>query len=329
MVLFLALSGGFAGAGTPFSCPTSEHWPVNNLPLWSRPGIAIYPDSTPLMQGVTSRVFVVAGKDFEYGGSKILALDIQSGNVLWQRNVIQPGRSIITSNSQLYADFNDKIEIVDPQTGKLVKRTEIPHVGPIHNIFATDHNLYAITKSGRQLTYNVDYGTYSLSEPFLPYRLFLIENGVMYLYEDGAFKAKETETQSILWEYSANEAFTAHPLITNKVIILLTQMGSVYSVDKGTGKLLWKLDEHTISNVVANKSQLYFLTKDGYLKVLDMNNGQEITKLEFTHAPFALNSPSSDNIIGAYNIWVDSQKDIVVVSFGDSCQVMGIKLEIQ
>ena len=83
MVSILILSRGSPTARSPFSCPVSKHWPVNNLPLWSRPGIAIYPDSTPLMQGVASKVFVVAAQDFEYRGSKILALDTQTGDVLW------------------------------------------------------------------------------------------------------------------------------------------------------------------------------------------------------------------------------------------------------
>jgi len=325
------LPRGFSVGKSPFSCPISEHWPVNNLPLWSRLGITIYPDPfNPLMQGTASKVFVVAGQDFQYGDSKILAFDTQSGNALWQRSFNQPGGAgrIITSDHQLYAGFYDKIEVVDPQTGNLVKQTEIPNVGSIYNIFATEHNLYAFTKSGRHLTFNMDDGSYSLSEPFLPYYPYLIQNGVMYFSEAEVYKAKEIETQSILWEYSLNEFFTAHALFTDNMIILLTQTGSIYGLDKKTGNLLWKLDEHVISNVAANKSQLYFLTNDGYLKVLDMNNGREITKLEFTHAPFELSSSSSDNIIGAYNIWVDSQNDIVVVSFGDSCQVMGIKLEI-
>jgi len=307
--------------------------PVSNSyfqPLWSRTGIAVYPDPfNPLMQGIPSKVFVVTGQDFEYGGSKILALDTQSGKALWQRNVVLPA-SIITSNSQLYTTLYDKIEVIDSQTGELVKEIAVPNVGTIYNIFATEHNLYADTKSGRWLTYNFNDETYSLSEPFLPYHPFLIESGVMYFVDAEAYKAKDIKTQSILWKNSVIDNVAASPLFTDKNIILLTEMGSVYSFDKETGELLWKLneDEHVISNMIADKSYLYFLTNDGYLKVLDLGNGKEIAKLGFTPALFELNSPPSVNIIGAYDLWVDSENDILVVSFGDSCQLISFKLQV-
>ena len=82
-----------------------------------------------------------------------------------------------------------------------------------------------------------------------------------------------------------------------------------------------------ISNVATDESHLYFFTNDGYLTILDINTGQRIERLEFSSASYELNSPPSGNIIGAYNLWVDSQNDIVVVSFGDSCQLMALKIQ--
>ena len=330
-LIVLILSGACTPVQSTYSCLGSERTAINNPHfqlLWSRSKIVIRPGSADtLMQGIASKAFVITGQDLEYGGSKLLALDALSGNVLWQRDVRLPG-SIITSNSQLYAGLYDKLEIVDPQTGNLVKEIRFSKVGSIYNIFATEHNLYALTNSGRWLTYNLEDGTYSLSEPFLPYTPFLIEDGILYFKEFGTYKAKDTETQSILWEYLLNEATHVHPLITENMIIVLAERGSIYGLDKSTGDLLWKLDEPVISNVISNKSQLYFLTNDGYLKVLDINSGQEITKLEFTPASFELDSPPSGNIIGAYDIWVDSENDTLIMSFGDSCQLMAFKLAI-
>ena len=99
-------------------------------------------------------------------------------------------------------------------------------------------------------------------------------------------------------------------------------------MDKKTGSLLWRVDGHAISNVASSKSRIYFLANDGYLKVLDINSGQEITKLGFSPASFEPNSPPSGNIIGAYDLWVDSENDIIVLSFGDSCQLMALKLQM-
>lgn len=328
-VILVFLSGACSAVQQSYSCLITEHKPADNSYfhlLWSRSGITVYPDRfVSLMQGVDSKVFVVTGKDIEYGGSKILALDTLSGNVLWHRDVILPS-GIITSNSQLYMGLDDKIEVMDPHTGNSVKVIEVPKVGSIYNIFATEHNLYASTKSGRWLNYNIDDGTYNLSEPFLPYVPFLVENKILYFSEAGIYKARDTETQSILWEYPLNETVHVHPLITDTMIIILGQSGSIYGLDKIIGNLLWKVDADAISNVAVDGTQIYFLTTDGYLKVLDMNNGQEIAKLEFAPASFEPNSSPSGNIIGAYNLWVDSQRDVVVVSFGDSCQLIALKV---
>ena len=94
----------------------------------------------------------------------------------------------------------------------------------------------------------------------------------MYFDEAGMYKAKDIETQSILWEYPLNETVHAHPLFTDNMIIIVAELGSIYGLDKKTGTLLWKVDAHTISNVAVNKSKLYYLANDGYLKVLDLNN---------------------------------------------------------
>lgn len=328
-VILSILSGACSAVQQSYSCPVVEHKPVDSSYfrlLWSRPGITVYPDQfTPLMQGIASKLFVVTGKDIEYGGSKILALDVQSGNVLWQRDVVLP-TSIITSDSQLYVGLYDKIDVVDPHTGNSVKEIDVSKVGFIYNFYATERNLYASTKSGRWLNFNIDDGTYNLSEPFLPYVPFLIENKILYFSEAGTYKAKDTETQSIHWEYPLNETVHVHPLITDTMIIILGQSGSIYGLDKIIGNLLWKVDADAISNVAVDGTQIYFLTTDGYLKVLDMNNGQEIAKLEFAPASFEPNSSPSGNIIGAYNLWVDSQRDVVVVSFGDSCQLIALKV---
>lgn len=334
IAIVLAVVTLLSGACSPFppyqSCPVSEHTPISNpylQRLWSRPGITIYPDRIDtLMQGVTSTVFVFTQQDFEYGGSKILALDTQSGKVLWQRGAVRPA-SIITSKTQLYTTLYDKIEIIDPSTGNLIKEIRFDKVGNIYYLFATEQNLYAFSQSGRNLAYNFADGTYTLTEPFLGYTSFITEDGILFYSEGGTYKAREVETQSIQWEYPLPEFVKGHPLFTDNMIIIVAETGNIYGLDKKDGTLLWKANTHIISNIAVNKSKLYYLANDGYLKVLDLNTGLEIAKVEFAPTPFQLIDPSAENIlIGAYNLWADSDNDILTVSLGDSCQLMGFKI---
>src|SRR5919108_523093 len=115
LILVISIAAVLSGAcvhGQPtYDCSNLEHMPIDNPHfqlLWSRSGIVIRPHhSDTLMQGIVSRVFVVTGEDTEYGGSKILAFDTQSGKALWQRDVTLPA-SIITSDSQLYTGLYDR-----------------------------------------------------------------------------------------------------------------------------------------------------------------------------------------------------------------------------
>jgi len=118
-----------------------------------------------------------------------------------------------------------------------------------------------------------------------------------------------------------------HPLFTENMIIIVSETGNIYGLDKKNGTLVWKVATHIISNVAVNRSKLYYLANDGYLKVLELSTGQEIAKVEFAPTPFQLIDPATENIlIGAYNLWVDSENNILTVSLGDSCQFMGFKI---
>jgi outer membrane protein assembly factor BamB len=309
------------------NCGQLKHSVVNNPHyqlLWSKSDISVFGNiSVPLMQGIDSHVFVAARISND-DSSRILAIDTNAGNIIWHQNYTPPA-TIFTDNVNLYVGNYDNIQEYVPMTGQLLKEANFPNVGLIKNMYFNGQNLYALTSSGRWLTYNFNNEESSLSEPLLPYTPFIIENGILYLHDVEGFRAIETNTQKVLWKFQIDEQINIHPLITNDIIIVSTSKGNIYVIDKKTGDLVWTLEAHTISNVAIDATRLYFLTKEGYLKVLDQNSGQEIQKLEFLPASFNLNSPSSDTIIGAYDIWVDSLNNIVVVSLGDSCQLMGIK----
>jgi len=111
------------------------------------------------------------------------------------------------------------------------------------------------------------------------------------------------------------------------MIIILSETGNIYSLDKENGDLIWKLDTNIISNITTDTSRLYFLTMDGYLKVLNINNGQELQKFEISSTPFSNNLSDSNIAVGVFNIWIDSQNKTAIFSLGDSCQLIGIKLK--
>ena len=297
--------------------------------LWSESNISVvYSDQLdPSLVGLNSTVFAVIHRN-NYFSSQIIALDTQSGKMKWQRDVTLPV-TIVANDPSLYMGIYDHIQEYDPQTGNLVRATNFPNIGNIYNLFVNNQNLYALSSSGRWLIFNLEDQTSDLSEPFLPYTPLIIDNGILYLDDSKGLKATKIESGETLWMHPIDEAINLHPLFIDNMIIILSETGNIYSLDKGTGNLIWKLNANVISNIAADTSQLYFLTADGYLKVLNISGGQELQKLKISSTSFSINSSSSNIAVGVYNIWVDPLNQTVIFSLGDSCQLMALKIENQ
>jgi outer membrane protein assembly factor BamB len=329
LILLLALLGEACSANRANpNCAMAEHVVGENNSfqlLWSKSSIYVLPSvSNPTIQGISSRIFVGVQNSY-YGASKVIAFDTKTGDPLWQQNV-NLSMTMLADSENLYVGDYNRIIVYDPQTGDLTKEIKFPKVGVVHNIYSDEKNLYANTGNGTWLTYNINAGTADISEPLLPYTPFIRENEILYLIDAEGFKALQTETETTLWKYPIDEPINIQPLFTNDLIIITTQIGSLHVLNKETGELLWRSDAHVISNIAAHSSQLYFLTGEGYLAVVDKSDGREIEKLAFLPASFDMSN--SDRIVGGYNVWIDPQDNIIVVSLGDSCQLMAFKLEL-
>lgn len=272
-------------------CKSTERFVADSSDLkilWSKSNVSVYDDPfNPLLQGVKSIVFAVIQSP-DYSSSKIIALDTLSGNLLWESKVVLPA-TIVTSDSSLYMGIYDKIQEYDAFTGRLVKEATFPNVGAIYNIFYNQQSLFALTNSGRWLTYDVKQNTSELSEPFLPYTPFIVDNEILYSYDPEGIKATAIQSKVNLWKYPIAEAINIHPLFTDTMLIILSQTGSIYALNKENGNLIWKSDKNVISNIATDASQLYFLTSDGYLNVVGISNGQEIQRVEVSPTGFEVN----------------------------------------
>jgi len=164
--------------------------------LWSEANVfVVYSGQLdPSLVGLNSTVFA---KIRNNNASQIIALDTRSGKMKWQRDITSQG-IIVVSNSSLYMGIYDHIQEYDPQTGNLIRVTNFQNIGNIYNMFVNNHSLYALSSSGRWLTYNLEDQTSELSEPFLPYTPFVVDSGVLYLRDSEGFKATKNETGETL-----------------------------------------------------------------------------------------------------------------------------------
>lgn len=327
ILLITLLVDACSSVGINQNCNPTEHRIVNNPHvqlLWSKSNIyTLQSTFNPMIQGIASRFFVgIQNSDYD---SSVVSFETKTGNMLWHRNLNLPA-SILANSAGLYVGDYNKIVVYNLQTGDLEKEINLLKVGTVQNMYSDEQNLYIHTGNGSWVTYDTNDDTVELSEPLLPYTPFIIENEILYIHDVEGIKAVDTRNQTIVWKYLIDEPINTHPIFTDDILIVLTSTGNIYSLDKKTGNLIWMLDVYSISNVAMDMSRLYFLTKDGYLKVLDMRSGQEIEKLEFSPASFQLST--SNKIVGGYNVWVDPQTEIVIVSLGDSCQMMALKFQL-
>jgi outer membrane protein assembly factor BamB len=294
--------------------------------LWSNANVFVVYGSNldPSLYGLNATVFAKIRGSNNFA-SQLIALDTQSGRMKWQKDITSQG-TIIASDSTLYIGDYDHIQEYDPQTGNLIRVTDFRNIGNIYNMFVNNHSLYALSSSGTWLTFNLEDQTSELSEPFLPYTPFVVDNGVLYSHDANGFHATKNETGETLWIQPIDEAINLHPLFIDNIVIILSETGNIYGLDKENGNLIWKKETNIISNIAADTSQLYFLTKDGYLEVLNISSGQEIYKFGISLTGFNNNLADSTVAVGVYNIWMDSQNNIAIFSLGDSCQLIGFKL---
>jgi len=101
-------------------------------------------------------------------------------------------------------------------------------------------------------------------------------------------------------------------------------MGSVYAMQRSTGKILWKTDNNVISNIVISpaKKLAYVLTRDGKLLGIDIDNGASTTLIEFSNVPFVLNG---EDIVGGYELAYDQTTKSLFILLGDSRQLFAFK----
>ena len=276
----------------------------------------------PMIVGIPGRIFL-GTQDPNYGPSNVTALDSLTGNTLWQQRVSLPV-SILTGDNNFYVGEDDDIISYNSGTGQVMHELTLPNIGPFYRMYFSEENIFALTGTSRYVIYNVSSGSTNLSQPYIASAPYIMQSGVLYLGNIEGLQAQDTSTKQILWTYKPNfnePSSKMKPLFTRDHVITLTTLGSIYAINKKTGVLNWKIGANAIGNVASDGTNLYFLASDGFLVVIDEATGIVIGRVAFSNGPFTIGDTAG------YNIWVDSQNKIVVASFGDSCQLIALKME--
>ncbi len=289
---------------------------------WFKDDILIFVDENmAMLVTAPNRVFVSG-----IYPKTVYAFDSLTGILSWKQDGLLPG-TISAHDSIFYTTDLSTIQAFNITNGENIWTTELPYSGNLifirfykNKIFAYSSNdSFFILDANGQVQKSMGPNVYPM-----PY----IMDDVTYASKNGII-AVNTITNKILWEADIRGTYYTGPLFLDDMIFVRTGdsviAGSVYAIDKNNGLVIWKNDSKVISNICPLGKNLYFLTLDGYLMVVDQNSGQEVAKVEFTAHPFVL--PTAGFSSGAYYVAADPKNNLIFVSLGDSFQLYALQLK--
>jgi outer membrane protein assembly factor BamB len=184
-------------------------------------------------------------------GGALYAVDEATGTLLWQRPVENGvGSSPAVSGDGVYLSYPCRIYKFNPLTGDQIRRfgrSTISCKGgsgttPVYyrgRLFVTDS---ADVASHQAAIFNPNDGritgtfgsTTSISGPAL-------QGGAGYYLDGGKLAAFDIAAGKTLWSVG-DGAFALGPLVVNGAVYVLSRFGTLYAIDRRTGRAIWEAD---------------------------------------------------------------------------------------
>ncbi len=140
------------------------------------------------------------------------------------------------------------------------------------------------------------------------------------LYQDRSNRliGVDLKSKESLWEINlGNGRIIFSPIIDRDTMFIQTTR-AIFSVNLETKEVNWQSSYNIVSNLCVMDQKIYFLTSDGALMSIDKKTGEQISKVKFTTDQF--DYPYKYHIAG------DRDNQILVISFEDADQLLGLKI---
>lgn len=297
---------------------------ANSEIVWEISDIKMGDNQSNPMMVTTPNELILEGKQSGDSRIYIFAFNTQDGAQLWKTEVDSSPAQLLISNMVLYRGTGGAghIQSYDIENGKLLWDTALPRAHSVVNLYDIEGNLFANTNNGLSFVLSKDGAI--LESIRTTGGIFYGTAATIYLEESSAIESRDKFTGVVRWHLDLEGTVGFSPIFDKNTIYLRTSgvpNNIIYSIDQTAGTVNWQLSTHAISNLYKTDSKLYYSTVDAHLISLDSESGQEIERIDFS-PPFELDGYG---YIGRYYVTADPINDIVVVSFGDSDQILGIK----
>jgi len=262
---------------------------------------------------VNGRIFVGTHSGIFYG------IDETDGKIIWKFQSNGPIASKPVANDSLVFFGNNKgtVYALDQATGQ--KAWEYFVGGEVLGRPALSGNsLYVVTTSREVYSLSTDSGTQRWVQYVKGFEkkftmrgnsAIIISGDRLYIgFADGQAVAMSASSGSILWSqnlsigYATFKDVDADMLLDNGSIYIVGYFGVLARLDRGSGRIVWKKEISSGTNMAVDASTLYLSTAEGAVIAFDKTNG--IRRWEVPLHSGALSGPTLYDgllLVGAAN----------------------------
>lgn len=262
---------------------------------------------------------------FANADQKLMLLDGQSGQVIWQTSYTGSADSLVADAEKVYLSSDWQINAYGLADGHFLWQTDQQITRRWYGLYLRDGFLfeYEMPFRGQDIIYKFDPETgLKLDAQVNP-----LEEGAPFFYlplgEDidlrrggKALWAIERGTGKTLWHIPLGSLDTvATPVVANDLLVI-TSGSNLLVLGLYTGEVLWRASE-VVSNPVMLGSTVYVIAVDGNIRAYELTSGRAIGSLEvepsviLNQYTYAMLASEIDEMIYAY--YGDSQE---LIAFG-------------
>jgi outer membrane protein assembly factor BamB len=258
--------------------------------------------------------------------STVTVLDAEDGELQWQIEYGSPD-AIFVSPSALYIGQGGGVKIIkyDAFTRDTKWQTSLPGTRGLVYLSVVDDEIYIQTSASTDKFFVLDANSGQIIRQLNGTAIFLSTKEATFRRSiiSNEFETLETSTQTLLWNTKLNTRFIMLPVFTDNEVLIRTDNGEIYCLERKTGIVRWKTENIAISNPVLAQHLVYFLDREGKLQGIDLQSGEMKHFVQFDTERFVLNGEAH---IGSYYVAYDPQTEMIFTQLGDSAQLFAFKL---
>jgi len=299
--------------------------------IWDMSDIKVIGDSfccysTPSVISVSRKIIIKGVDKGSYFDSAIIAIDSNSGEILWKIPDYNGGE-MIANDQFLFRGTVGTVTIYahDVENGEFLWSRYLPWGHSATDMHYAENKVFVNDTNGRfSILSEQGEILYDSNKPIGKYLDKYLElNGILFMANAPlGIKAVEPSSGKELWVVDIDTRYAYDPVFDEGEIFTTADNGSsvIYSIDQYIGKVNWIVSRDALSNLCMMGDKIYFTNPDGYLVAINRYTGMEISKVEF--------SPKFDveKQISSYQIACDKANNVLAISFGDNTQIMGLRV---